>query len=80
MTLNKLHKEIENLIIAGYGRKKVMINKRTFTHPLESDGCCILPITNLNVQTYNIFNEDGGLGHGKNDDEKFEQAIVLSGE
>jgi hypothetical protein len=80
MTVKALHKELSKLIDQGYSRKKVLINKNTFKHPLELDGCCILDVKNVELQTYNILNDDGGFGHGENDQEKYQTNVVLSGE
>jgi len=82
VTIGKLHKELGKLITKDkkLARKKVVINKRTFTHPLELDGCCMLDVKSIEIKEYNILNDDGGLGHGINDVEKFTSALVLSGE
>lgn len=81
MTLGKLHKELGKLLASDkkLARKKVVINKRTFTHPLESDGCCMLDVKRINVQTYNILNDDGGLLDDKSGNEKLTSSVVLSG-
>ena len=42
LTANQLHKMLGVFIDKGYKRTPVCINKDTFTHALESDGCVIL--------------------------------------
>ena len=59
MTLNKLYKDLGKLILKGYGRKKAVINKQTFNHALEEDGCCMLDIETCHFQTINILADDG---------------------
>lgn len=65
---------------SGYSHKSVMINKDTFKHPLESDGCVILDVQHVVVQVYHILNDDGGLDHGEDCHEKFKGAVVLYGD
>ena len=47
MTANRLHTILGNLISAGHGRKRVVINKRTFTDNRENDGLCMLPVAKV---------------------------------
>jgi hypothetical protein len=79
MTIGKLHRKLAELIQQGHARKLVVINKKTFTHPLESDGCCMLDIADLGLEIYNIMNDDGGIIHD-NGNEKLTQSLVLRGE
>ena len=44
MTIYRLHKILGDLMAKGHRRTKVCIHKRTFTHPLEPDGCVILDV------------------------------------
>lgn len=80
LTINKLHKELTKLIKNGHGRKRVMINKNTFTHPLESDGCVILPIKDIGITTYIILDDDGGHKEKKDGSECLNTSCLLIGE
>lgn len=60
MTVNRLKKELEKLIVAGHGRATVCVNKNAVTHPLEPDGCCIIPVTSVTIQTHELMDADGG--------------------
>ena len=79
MTISKLNKKLEKLISQGFGRRSVVINKNTFSHPLESDGCCMLDVTDADIAMFNIMNDDGGITHGEDGHEKFKQALILIG-
>jgi hypothetical protein len=79
MTVSALYKKLQIMIVAGHGRRRVVINKRSFTHPLESDGCCMLDIVSVSTQVYNKMNDDGGF-LDENGNEKFMRSVVLSGE
>ena len=78
MTIGKLHKQLTKLIEQGYSKKHVVINKKTFVHALESDGCCMLDVSGLSLEVYNILNDDGGIFHD-NGNEKLTQSLVLTG-
>jgi hypothetical protein len=80
MQVRTLYKKLGEEIKKGFGHRKVMIDKTTFKHPLESDGCCILPIHETDMHLYPILNDDGGLSHGDRGEEKYELALVLYGE
>lgn len=79
MTVGRLHKQLTKLIEQGHKRRKVVIDKPTFSHPLESDGCCMLDVKDMSLVCYHILNEHGGFGHGKNDVEKYQTSLVLVG-
>jgi len=78
MTINKLHKKLTKLIENGDGRKQVKINKRTFNHDLEGDGCCILPVESCDIETIPLIDDDGGTLNDSGE-EKLETVAVLSG-
>jgi hypothetical protein len=69
-----MHKITGKLIKQGHGRKRVMVHKKSFYHPLEGDGCVILDIDDLNMETFPIFDDDGGIT------EKQKTALLLFGE
>ena len=59
MTLQKLHRILGALVERGYGRREVCIDKGTFVHNLEADGCVILPVCRIDVQTFELMDGDG---------------------
>jgi hypothetical protein len=79
MTINALCKILQAQIAKGNGRCPVCIDKPTFTHSLESDGVVILDIHGANETSVMILNEDGGVGHGKHDTERYRYSLVLFG-
>lgn len=67
MTINQLHKLTGKMIAQGHGRKSVCVDKSKVTHPLESDGVVIIPVTSGSLDTHEMLDEDGGwkeLGDG----------------
>lgn len=79
-TVNRLYKELGKLIEQGHGRKHVYINKDTFTHPLEGDGCVILPVESVDMEWYPILDGDGGTKLKANGEECARESLVLKGE
>lgn len=79
ITVGRLHKELTKLIEQGHARKHVMINKRTFSHVLEPDGVCILPVEDFIVDSYTIADDDGGIATNKDGSEKYKTSLVLIG-
>lgn len=79
MTIIKLNKLLTALIAQGHGRKKVNIDKSSFTHPLESDGCVILPVEELEVIRYGLSDDDGGTKCRQDGTECSESSLVLFG-
>lgn len=79
MTVKKLHAALEILIQAGAGRRKVVIDKETYRHPLESDGCVLLDVARVRMQTNPIIDDDGGTTLNKDGTERTQQSVVLSG-
>lgn len=60
MTAGRLYREL-GLIIKKHGdRIPVAIDKRTFTHPLEADGCCMLDVHDVVTKYITIMDDDGG--------------------
>jgi len=68
------------MIDDGQGRQRVMINKGSFTHPLESDGCTILNVLHASVKTYPLLDDDGGTKELANGQEACRTNLVLCGE
>ena len=79
LTISKLHKELGKAIENGCGRMLVCINKKTFTHPLESDGCIILPVETADIESVPIINDDGGFAKRKDGTEIEKTWMVLRG-
>ncbi len=80
MTLNKLHSLVLRLIKQGHGRKSVFIDKSTFQHNLESDGCVVLPVSAAEMRTYRILNDDGGTHINADGTERQRTSMVLVGD
>ena len=80
ITINKLHKMLGKAIEEGMGRRRVCINKKTFIHPLEGDGCVILPIENADIEVVPMLDEDGGMATRKDGTEIERLYMVLKGE
>lgn len=80
MTINRLHKELGKAIEQGWGRKHVCVHKKTFAHPLESDGLVIMPVETAEVESVPMLNEDGGFATRKDGIEIEEIMLVLCGE
>jgi len=80
MTIARLHKELGKLIEDGHRMKKVNINKNTFTHTLEGDGCVILPVDNIEIQRVPIIDDNGGFKENKDGSESSMTCLVLIGE
>lgn len=80
MTIKKLHKLLGSLIDQGHSRKPVYINKGTFTHPLESDGCIALKIVGGSIQWIPTIDDDGFQKYRKDNSECGTHCFVLEGE
>jgi hypothetical protein len=80
MTIIKLKNALEKLIAEGHGRKMVCVDKSKVTHPLESDGVCIIPATDAEIQTHEIHDEDGGLKVLSNGCTATRTALVITAE
>lgn len=79
MTINRLHTLLGAMIAAGHGRRTVCIDKPSFTHNLESDGCVILEVEDAALQTYNRIDDDGGLAVKADGSERTLTSLVLDG-
>lgn len=80
MTVGRLHKALTKLIDEGHARKPVTINKNTFTHPLEGDGCVILPVDGCSIEWVEKAHPDGGLQENVDGSIAGSFNVVLSGE
>jgi hypothetical protein len=80
MTVAALHKRLGALIEAGHGRKPVLVNKASFTHPLEMDGAVMLDIAAIYGPTWiPMADDDGGTKWNKDGSESGKTVVLLSG-
>lgn len=79
LTINRLHKELGKLIEDGHGRKPVSINKNSFIHALETDGCIILPVKAIGVEWVPTISDEGGFKENADGSESGKNVCVLSG-
>lgn len=80
MNVNQLHKALGALIEQGHGRKPVCINKRSFHHPLETDGAVILGVKAVTGPSFIVMtDDDGGTKFNKDGTESGSYTVVLEG-
>ncbi len=60
MTVARLHKQLSEMVQNGQGWMKVAVNKRSFHHPLESDGAVILDVQSAAFTWVPLTDDDGG--------------------
>lgn len=80
MTVARLHRLLAKLIDQGHGHKPVAVNKRTFTHPLEGDGACILSVHGVRIEWIATADDDGGRKENADGSESGRITAVLFGE
>lgn len=80
MTLKKFHKLLGDLIEKGHGRRRVCVDKRSFSHPLEDDGAVILDVESTFAQVITMVDDNGFTKYRKNGEECRHGVIVISGE
>lgn len=80
LTINRLHKLLSEMIAEGHGRRSVCIDKSTFTHNLEEDGCVILEVCRAKVLTYRRIDDDGGTALRADGTERTITGAVLIGD
>lgn len=79
MTIRQLHNLTGKLIAEGHSRKPVCIDKTTFSHPLEPDGCCILEVESAEVKCHEMLDENGSSEKADGGTRQ-RTSFVLSGE
>ncbi len=80
MTVAALHKRLAALIEAGHGRKPVLVNKPSFTHPCEQDGVGMLDVVNIEgPQWISMADDDGGTKFNKDGTESGKTVVLLGG-
>lgn len=80
MTINQLHKLLGKLIAKGHGRRQVHVDKGSYRHNLEADGCVILPVYRAAVHTYRILDDDGATHINADGMERQRTSLVLIGD
>jgi hypothetical protein len=80
MTINRLFKILTLLKNAGHGRRLVCVDKSKCTHPLESDGCCIMPVTDAALNTHEMLDADGGTDFKADGTVRTRKALVITAE
>lgn len=80
MTILKLHKILSQAIADGYGRRLVVVHKTKCTHPLEGDGCDLIPITKAEIGTHDMLDEDGSMKELANGTIATRTAMVIEAE
>lgn len=79
MTVKALHKLLGALIEQGHGRKPVLVNKPTFEHNLEGDGCVMLDVCGIEKSWVYTVDEDGGTKINQDGSESGRTCVVLYG-
>lgn len=80
MTVYKLHQILTQAIKDGCSRMPIHIQKKTYHHPLESDGVCVLPVVSWYKQMVPQCDDDGGTKWNKDGTESQRACFILSGE
>lgn len=80
MTVQKLHTLLGKLIEQGSGRLPICVNKPTFSHNLEGDGCVILNICGVKTEWIPNIDGDGGMKVNKDGSESGRTTAILFGE
>jgi uncharacterized protein YtpQ (UPF0354 family) len=77
----RFHNLIGKLIVeSNAGHLAVCIDKSTFSHPLENDGCVILDVHAAEVRTYPVLDGDGYTEINKDGTERMRTSVVLYGD
>lgn len=79
MTLNRLHKQLSELIAQGLGRRQVCIDKASFTDNLEGNGCVILPMCRVDTALITQIDGDSWAITNKDGSERERLTIILGG-
>ncbi len=79
LTVARLSKLLADEVASGNGRLPVCIDKPTFSHNLESDGCVILDVDGLRVESVRQLDDDGGTKYDSKGRECYRTCLVLHG-
>lgn len=80
MTINQLHKLLAKYIAQGHGRRQVHVDKGSYRHNLEADGCIILPVYRAAIHSYRMLDEDGAWALKADGTEVSRTSLVLIGD
>jgi len=80
MTVKNLFNRLGKLIEEGHGRKTVCVDKSKVTHALEADGCCIIPVTSVEIDVHEMLDDDGGFKELANGQTAQRTALVIKAE
>ncbi|MCB0420653.1 MAG: hypothetical protein KDD61_06640 [Bdellovibrionales bacterium] len=79
MQLRTFIKKLQKIEAEGHGRALVKIDKKSFNHPLEPDGCNILDVTEIDWSYIEQLDGDGFTATTKNGQTKVKKCIILTG-
>jgi hypothetical protein len=79
ITVNQLHKMLGKLIASGQGRVPIVIDKPTFTHNLESEGCVLLMPSGIVLKSCPMSDGNGGIEENKDGSESCRTMAILYG-
>lgn len=79
MTINQLHRILTKEIGRGNGRRKVLVHKDAFTHPLKPDGLSYHDVTRADVETHTVLDADGFTKTRRDGTECLTTSLILRG-
>lgn len=80
MTVAALHKRLGELIVAGHGRKPVVVKKQSFHHACEDDGVTMLDLYGVEDPRWvYTCDDDGGVKINKDGTEAGRRQVILYG-
>ena len=79
-TVNHLIKKLQALKDAWHGRKRVVVDKESFTHNCESDGVTMLELSGVGIEWVGNADGDGGTKYNKDGTESGSNVVVLVGD
>lgn len=79
LTVGRLHAILGGMVSAGHARKRVHVDKDTYTHNLECDGAVVLGVYRCEIQVLGNIDDDGGMKFRKDGTESISTLVVLSG-
>lgn len=80
ITVKRLYRMLGALIDDGHGNRKVCVDKPSFQHNLEADGCVILEVSGAQIHTYPLIDGDGSTVENKDGTERELTSVVLIGD
>jgi hypothetical protein len=80
MTVKRLYRMLGALIDEGHGNRKVCVDKPSFQHNLEADGCVILEVNEVQTHTYPLIDGDGHHVENNDGSERMLTSVVLVGD